>query len=101
MFPPNSSSLGKNVCSECDWKRIPEIVNDPHFFSDGPTRFDVNQGRLNNCWVLVAMTNLLLHNTLFHKVVPIDQADGFNPLTYSGVFHFRFWHFGKWTEVRH
>ena len=58
-----------------------------------------NFGGLNNCWMLVAMANLIFHKKLFSKVVPSDQIDNFNNLTYAGIFHFRFWQFEEWVEV--
>lgn len=39
-----------------------------------------------DCWLLAAVANLTLQPTLFHQVVPDDQA--FTD-KYAGVFHFR------------
>lgn len=39
-----------------------------------------------DCWLLAAVANLTLQPTLFHQVVPDDQA--FTD-KYAGIFHFR------------
>lgn len=64
---------------------------------DGATRDDINQGELGDCWFLAAVANLTLHKKLFAQVVPPDQ--GFTDNLYGGVFHFRFWQYGVWTDV--
>jgi len=91
MFPPSNTSLflsdnkwhgNHNV----EWKRASEVVENPRIFVDGPSRFDIQQGELGDCWLLAAMANLTLNNHLFYKVVPTDQ--NFTD-DYAGVFHFR------------
>ena len=59
-------------------------------------RFDVNQGRLGNCWFLAALASLTESNESLRKVVPEDQDfdDG-----YCGIFRFRFYRLGEWLEV--
>ena len=80
QFPSCKESTG------LDWKRPAEICEDPRFFVDGGSRFDVKQGKVGDCWLLAAIANLTLHKKLFEQVVPHDQsfADG-----YAGIFHFR------------
>lgn len=38
-----------------EWKRPGEIVQDPLFFEEGHSRFDVIQGELGDCWLLAAV----------------------------------------------
>lgn len=78
------------------WKRPNEIVDDPHFIVKGFSRFDVLQGELGDCWLIAAVSNLTQDQELFHRVVPDDNS--FDE-EYAGVFHFRFWQFGKWIDV--
>uniref|UniRef100_A0A667XDW6 Calpain catalytic domain-containing protein n=1 Tax=Myripristis murdjan TaxID=586833 RepID=A0A667XDW6_9TELE len=49
-----------------------------------------------NCWLLASFGSLTLRKSLMAQVVPSDQnfKDG-----YAGIFHFRFWRFGKWVDV--
>ncbi|CAH1730885.1 unnamed protein product [Aphis gossypii] len=93
---PDLSSLTNCRNKRIEWRRPKEIVDDPQFFVDGASRFDVKQGLLGNCWLLAAMANLTLNKKLFNRVVPYDQ--GFY-IKYAGIFHFRFWQYGRWVEV--
>ncbi|XP_076044094.1 calpain-B-like isoform X6 [Oratosquilla oratoria] len=85
-----------------EWKRpheimaIKEITDDPMLFIDGASRFDVKQGELGDCWLLAAVANLTLNRRLFYQIVPSDQGFGDN---YAGIFHFRFWQYGRWVDV--
>ncbi|KAJ2943126.1 hypothetical protein O0L34_g18822 [Tuta absoluta] len=78
------------------WLRPHEICDDPQLFVEGYSRFDVQQGELGDCWLLAAVANLTLHRKLFFQVVPDDQS--FDE-EYAGVFHFRFWQYGRWVDV--
>ncbi|XP_026743601.1 calpain-A-like isoform X2 [Trichoplusia ni] len=78
------------------WLRPGEICDDPQLFVEGYSRFDVQQGELGDCWLLAAVANLTLHRKLFFQVVPDDQS--FDE-EYAGVFHFRFWQYGRWVDV--
>ena len=53
-FPPNDKSLyySKYPPGKFEWKRASQISNDPKFFEDGASRFDINQGRLGDCWIV-------------------------------------------------
>lgn len=44
------------------------------------------------------MANLTLNKSLFNQVVCEDNTDFQSP-NYCGIFHFRFWHFGKFVDV--
>jgi len=78
------------------WKRPPELVSDPQFFVGGASRFDIQQGMLGDCWLLAAVSGLAGVKKLLAQVVPHDQDFKTN---YAGVFHFRFWQYGRWTDV--
>ncbi|XP_062408472.1 calpain-1 catalytic subunit isoform X2 [Sardina pilchardus] len=58
---------------------------------------DVCQGSLNDCWFLSAVASLSLHHSLLKQVMPMAQSfqEGYN-----GSFHFRFWQYGEWKDVK-
>ncbi|XP_071050221.1 calpain-A-like isoform X2 [Onthophagus taurus] len=97
-FPPTDSSLfySRRPDRYYEWKRPHEISDNPQFFVEGYSRFDVQQGELGDCWLLAAVANLTLYKRLFFQVVPDDQ--GFEE-KYAGIFHFRFWQYGRWVDV--
>ncbi|XP_020896807.1 calpain-B isoform X1 [Exaiptasia diaphana] len=98
-FPANVSSLyDKNPLQvNIEWKRPSEISRNPKFFSDGASRHDVAQGRLENCWFLSSLSTLAEHKSLLYRVCPPHQT--FRKGHYCGLFVFRFWRFGEWNEV--
>ncbi|XP_048829895.1 calpain-14-like isoform X2 [Brienomyrus brachyistius] len=49
-----------------------------------------------DCWFLASVGALTFQKQLLNQVVPIDQGFGRD---YAGIFHFRFWRFGKWVDV--
>lgn len=101
MFPAVSASLqlsSKEINGrQVEWRRPKEIVDNPQFAVDGFSRFDVKQGELGDCWFLAAAAALTQLPTLFARVVPNDQT--FDAPNYAGIFHFRFWQYGKWVDV--
>ncbi|XP_049882091.1 calpain-A-like isoform X2 [Pectinophora gossypiella] len=97
-FPATDRSLyyKERLDRPITWLRPSEICDNPQLFVDGYTRFDVQQGELGDCWLLAAVANLTLYRKLFFQVVPDDQS--FDE-EYAGVFHFRFWQYGRWVDV--
>nr|XP_029708165.1 calpain-B-like isoform X4 [Aedes albopictus] len=97
-FPANGSSLSFTGESRPNlkWLRPSEISQDPRFFENSYSRFDVNQGELGDCWLLAAAANLTQDPQLFTRVVPEDNSF---KKDYAGIFHFRFWRFGQWCDV--
>jgi calpain len=97
-FPAEDSSIyfSKTPPRPFEWKRPMEIAHNPELFVEGASRFDVNQGELGDCWLLAALANLTLNRALFSRVVPNDQSFVDK---YAGIFHFRFWQYGRWVDV--
>nr|AAT77811.1 calpain B [Gecarcinus lateralis] len=97
-FPAEDTSIffSRSPPKPFEWKRPHEITDEPQLFIDGATRFDVKQGELGDCWLLAAVANLTLNRRLFYQIVPSDQGFGDN---YAGIFHFRFWQYGRWVDV--
>ncbi|XP_073995034.1 calpain-A-like isoform X3 [Rhodnius prolixus] len=73
-----------------------EICNNPKFFVSRASRFDVQQGISADCWLAVTIANLPSNPHLFELIVPDGQSFEVN---YAGIFHFRFWRFGRWVDV--
>lgn len=97
-FPAEDTSIfySKSPPRPFEWKRPIEIADNPEFFVGDASRFDVRQGELGDCWLLAAVANLTLNRGLFSQVVPDDQSFGDK---YAGIFHFRFWQYGRWVDV--
>ncbi|XP_049959737.1 calpain-A-like isoform X1 [Schistocerca serialis cubense] len=98
QFPAEDSSIffSKKPKWPIQWMRPKEIVSLPRLFVEGASRFDVKQGELGDCWFLAAVANLTLNDHLFSRVIPHDQ--NFYD-KYAGIFHFRFWQYGRWIDV--
>ncbi|XP_016406731.1 calpain-2 catalytic subunit-like [Sinocyclocheilus rhinocerous] len=61
------------------------------------SRFDYAQGSvLGNCWFLAAIGALTFEKDIIKQVMPAEQSFTED---YAGIFHFRFWRFGKWIDV--
>ena len=50
-----------------------------------------------DCWLLAALSSLVLHQNLLRRVVPIDQS--FKRGEYCGIFRFYIWYYGQWIET--
>ncbi|XP_016099419.1 calpain-2 catalytic subunit-like [Sinocyclocheilus grahami] len=104
LFPPDNSSIGlfDDLPPEVDmsqvvWKRPSELVSDPNLIVDDVSRFDYAQGNvLGNCWFLAAIGALTFEKDIIKQVMPAEQSF---TKDYAGIFHFRFWRFGKWIDV--
>ncbi|KAF5298518.1 hypothetical protein FQR65_LT00060 [Abscondita terminalis] len=98
QFPADDTSLtiSRRPDRRYEWLRPGEIVDNPQLFVEGYSRFDVQQGELGDCWLLAAVANLTLYRRLFFQIVPDDQSFDEN---YAGIFHFRFWQYGRWVDV--
>lgn len=104
-FPANDKSLyySRYPPYKFEWLRPAEIVRylghglKPELFVGGASRFDLNQGKLGDCWVVAALASISENMDLVFNVVPKGQS--FRPEWYAGMFKFRFFQYGKWTEV--
>uniref|UniRef100_A0A4W6DIR7 Calpain catalytic domain-containing protein n=1 Tax=Lates calcarifer TaxID=8187 RepID=A0A4W6DIR7_LATCA len=101
MFPPDRNSIGQDLLNSSDlarveWLRPAKISPNPSFVLDGVSRFDFGQGVLGNCWFLASIGALTFQNDVLGQVVPLEQTFDEN---YCGLFHFRFWRFGRWVDV--
>ncbi|CAH1253327.1 CAPN9 [Branchiostoma lanceolatum] len=102
-FPAEDKSIYDNAATYKDykftWMRPGDIVATgmPEFASShGASRFDVCQLIVGDCWLLAAMADLVQKPKLFKRVCCEDNSYGDD---YCGVFHFRFWQYGKWVDV--
>ncbi|CAI2349809.1 unnamed protein product [Caenorhabditis sp. 36 PRJEB53466] len=97
-FPANDKSIYYRTppSARIIWKRPGEIISNPQLIVQGESRFDVKQGALGDCWFLAALANITLYDALFYRMVPPNQSFTEN---YAGIFHFQFWHYGKWVDV--
>ncbi|KAM3836183.1 calpain-1 catalytic subunit-like, partial [Diretmus argenteus] len=101
MFPPDGRSISQGILNPSDlgrvvWLRPGKIVPNPCFVVDGVSRFDFSQGIVGNCWFLASIGALTFQNDILKQVVPLEQ--NFEE-DYCGLFHFRFWRFGRWVDV--
>ncbi|KAF0044605.1 hypothetical protein F2P81_003763 [Scophthalmus maximus] len=101
IFPPNSNTIGKELLGPAElarvvWCRPAEMSPKPSFIVDGISRFDFAQGQLGNCWFLASIGALTFQQQVLRQVVPLEQTFDEH---YCGLFHFRFWRFGKWVDV--
>ncbi|XP_041864684.1 calpain-1 catalytic subunit-like isoform X1 [Melanotaenia boesemani] len=106
-FPPDNRSLGDlaNLTTQQEddvkWLRPADILklqnnnDEPMFCKNGASRFDFGQGTVGDCWFLAPISSLTFQQRLMSQVVPMDQSFK----NYAGIFHFRFWRFGKWVDV--
>lgn len=97
-FPANDTSIQMDkLRGQIQWKRPKEIIGDAEYFVDGPSRFDIEQGQLGDCWLLAVVSTISSYPALYDHVLPKEQK--INSPQYCGVFRARFWRFGQWVEV--
>ncbi|CDQ62255.1 unnamed protein product [Oncorhynchus mykiss] len=104
LFPPSALSLFYKRAPPpgLTWKRPRELCKDPHLFVDRISTWDLHQGSLGNCWMVAATSCLASEPSLWKKVIPDHVEQEWKPKRpdlYAGIFHFRFWRLGRWTDV--
>uniref|UniRef100_A0A9J7YL09 Si:dkey-19b23.13 n=1 Tax=Cyprinus carpio carpio TaxID=630221 RepID=A0A9J7YL09_CYPCA len=104
FFPPSAESLfyKRTPPPGLTWKRPRELCKDPRLFVDGISTRDLHQGSLGNCWMVAATSCLAAESSLWKKVIPDHAEQEWHPKRpdlYAGIFHFRFWRLGQWTDV--
>lgn len=60
---------------DISWIRAKELFPLAQLVVDGPSKNDVNQGSLGNCWFLCGLTGLAEVPHIFKQVVPQDQVN--------------------------
>ncbi|XP_030066111.1 calpain-6 [Microcaecilia unicolor] len=103
-FPAEDNSLfySRSPPGRVEWKRPKELCEDPQLIVDGISAHDLHQGKLGNCWFVAACSCLAIKDKLWKKVIVNFKKQEWNrkkPEAYAGIFHFRFWCLGDWTEV--
>lgn len=104
-FPANDASLkfppGK-LGGHVEWKRPTEICSDPKLVVGRLNGSNTTQGSLGNCWFVAACCALARERELWCMVVPNSEQQDYtvgDPRRHGGIFHFRFWSFGRWVDV--
>ncbi|CAG5133760.1 unnamed protein product [Candidula unifasciata] len=77
------------------WKRPKDFLENPKLFTEGTTRFDIGQGTAGTCWFLAVLAEIADRKDLIKRIIPEDAYFIDNPNKYDGVFHARFFDFGK------
>lgn len=104
-FPPNDMSIWKDgsKMKDVEWKRPKDLCENPRLVSNGRIAcHDLIQGELGNCWLVAACSCLAVNKAIWEQVVPDLKEQEINPeapSTYAGIFHFRFWRYGYFTDV--
>lgn len=82
-FPPIDSSLqfSRRMDRHVQWLRPQEIVENPEFFVEGYSRFDVQQGELGDCWLLAATATLTQGKIIIKKTIKI-KIDKIKQITF-------------------
>ena len=82
LFPKSKGSIGPSRTPHHEnikWMRAQDIASNPVFVTDVTTRFDVEQGKLGDCWFLATLANLPAHPEVFKKVMDKKQTFNNNP----------------------
>lgn len=80
------------------WMRPKEFCERPTLVDGKPSRHDVIQGSLGNCWMMAVLAGIADHEKAIANVL---VSRHYNPLSssYDGVFRCRLWYFGQWVDI--
>ncbi|OWF50689.1 calpain-2 catalytic subunit-like [Mizuhopecten yessoensis] len=98
-FPAMDESLfrqGKSPVGQIQWKRPGHLCKKPRFLSNDITSCKIQSGQLGSNWLIGCFTCLTSAPSLMKHCIPVGQE--FDD-KYVGIFRFRFWRFGQWTEI--
>ncbi|XP_054282444.1 calpain-5-like [Macrosteles quadrilineatus] len=98
-FPAVDAIIGTDsIPSNIQWKRPPDICDNPRLFADIETSRVVRPGELSCNWVVSACAVLAGVRELCNRVIPDYWQQEWSD-QYCGLFHFQLWRFGVWTDV--
>lgn len=98
-FPAMDESLfrqGKSPVGQIQWKRPGHLCKKPKFISSDVMNCKIQSGKLGSNWLIGCVTCLTGAPSLLKYCIPEGQEFGDK---YAGIFRFRFWKFGQWTEI--
>lgn len=96
-FTPNNMLGPKKKDYTIQFARPHQICENPKFYVDGGSRFDVIQGSLGDCWFLSALSTVSMNKNLLYRISPNQSFDP--EQGYDGKFKFYFYKFGKFIKV--
>ncbi|PSN42970.1 Calpain-5 [Blattella germanica] len=101
LFPAVPTSIGVSNVEDVRWKRPTEISQTPCLCAERVASSSVTAGRMSSNWIVSALSVLAAVGELYRKVIPDYRKQEWNTedSAYAGIFHFRFWRFGQWTDV--
>ncbi|XP_061185730.1 calpain-A-like [Saccostrea echinata] len=96
---PLKVAMGRELGRQhLEWKRPQEFARIPCLFSEGTSRYDIGQGSIGTCWFLASVSNVADKEHLIERIIPNNSYPVGTP-QYDGIFHCRFWRFGRWDDV--
>ncbi|XP_021706015.1 calpain-A isoform X1 [Aedes aegypti] len=97
-FPAsNHTVLGHDSQSNIQWVRPPEINPKPKFFCQAPPEYSIEKRSVLHSFLSTTLTCLSTNHEALLRTVPSDNS--FEGKLYRGLFHFRFWQYGRWLDV--
>uniref|UniRef100_A0A8C9UWA7 Calpain-6 n=1 Tax=Spermophilus dauricus TaxID=99837 RepID=A0A8C9UWA7_SPEDA len=92
-------TLGKLLYNQSLYPQ--DICDDPRLIVGNISNHQLIQGRLGHKFMVPAFSCLAVQESHWTKVSPTlwELIQFLTSYKYAGIFRFRFWHFGEWTEV--